>query len=194
MAALFIARLAWFSHGPPPGRSVQRRLLLTLLRANVESDFGRSHDFATIRTIADYQQRVPLSTYADYADAVTAIGDGRIGPLTAEPVRLLEPTSGSTSATKLIPYTDTLKRQFQAAIAPWVVSALANDPRLLTGPAYWSVSPRGAAREPFARWSPHRFRRRQRVSGRRSAAAGRGSAGRAADGEADFRHGDVPIC
>jgi hypothetical protein len=56
-------------------------------------------------------------------------------------VLLLEPTSGSTAATKHIPYTAALKAEFQQAIAPWVVNFFRHTPALLLGQAYWSVTP-----------------------------------------------------
>ncbi len=61
--------------------------------------------------------------------------------LTAEPVRLLEPTGGSTAAAKLIPYTAALHREFQRGIAPWVVHTFVRDLALWGGQAYWSVTP-----------------------------------------------------
>ena len=54
---------------------------------------------------------------------------------------MLEPTSGSTAATKYIPYTAGLKAEFQRAIAPWIVDVYRHYPRLLRGQAYWSVTP-----------------------------------------------------
>jgi hypothetical protein len=66
-------------------------------------------------------------------------GDARV--LTADPVRRLVPTSGSTDARKLIPFTPSLHREFAAAVGPWVVGLFRSDPDLLFGPAYWSVSP-----------------------------------------------------
>ena len=40
--------------------------------------------------------------------------------MTAEPVTLLEPTSGARSGEKLIPYTASLRRQFQRAVSAWI--------------------------------------------------------------------------
>ncbi|HWI60922.1 MAG TPA: GH3 auxin-responsive promoter family protein, partial [Symbiobacteriaceae bacterium] len=119
----------------------QERYLLDLVRRNAGTEFGRAHGFDRIRSVADYQAAVPLSTYEDYREAVTAIGAGRPGVLTAEPVLLLELTSGSTSATKQIPYTASLKADFQRAIAPWIADLYLHDRRLLRGQSYWSVSP-----------------------------------------------------
>lgn len=121
--------------------ATQQDLLLALLRRNAGSAFGRAYDFAAIRSVEAYQARVPLADYDDLRPAIEAVAAGRHGVLTAEPVRLLEPTSGSTAATKLIPYTATLQAEFQRAIGPWIVDLLARDPRLLGGRAYWQVTP-----------------------------------------------------
>ncbi len=119
----------------------QRELLLQILHSNADTVIGRSYRFAELRSIADYQHRVPLSTYEDYQEAIERIGRGQTKILTDDPVLLLEPTSGSTAATKYIPYTPSLKAEFQRAIAPWIVDLFRHDPRLLRGQAYWSITP-----------------------------------------------------
>ena len=129
---------------------VQARLLRGLVGRNAESVFGRRHGFGTIRSVAAYQARVPLSTYDDYRDAVRRIGDGEPHVLTREPVRRLEPTSGSTDGVKLIPYTRSLRAGFERAVAAWLWDLYRQDPALLGGPAYWSATPvaRREARTP----------------------------------------------
>lgn len=42
---------------------VQQRTLLRLVRTAATTQFGREHGFASIRTVEDYQQRVPLRDY-----------------------------------------------------------------------------------------------------------------------------------
>jgi hypothetical protein len=121
--------------------ATQQRYLLNLLRRNANTDFGRRYGFAAIHSIADFQAHVPLSTYDDYRPALDRIGLGHSGVLTQEPVLLLEQTSGSSAATKHIPYTASLKTEFQRAIAPWLTNLFYHDPRLLPGQAYWSVTP-----------------------------------------------------
>jgi hypothetical protein len=44
----------------------QRRTLLRLVRRAFRTRFGREHDFAGVRTIEDYQQRVPLRDYETF--------------------------------------------------------------------------------------------------------------------------------
>lgn len=121
--------------------STQEKLLMDLLSQNAGTEFGRRCRFGAIRSAAEYQKRVPLSTYDDYREAVRRIGKGHRQVLTRDPVLLLEPTSGSMAPSKLIPYTATLKAEFQRAIACWVVDLFSHNPGLLLGQAYWSVTP-----------------------------------------------------
>jgi hypothetical protein len=128
-------------------RTEQERVLRGILRKNQTSAFGRSHGFSAIRTVRDYQRRVPLSDYADYRAGVARIAEGETQVLTCERVRLFEPTSGSSSAAKWIPYTASLQHEFQRGIRAWVGDLFLHDADLLHGPGYWSVSPAQAGDE-----------------------------------------------
>ncbi len=44
----------------------QRRQLLRLVRRAAQTKFGRAHDFASIRSVTDFQSRVPLRRYEDF--------------------------------------------------------------------------------------------------------------------------------
>src|SRR3954454_14485025 len=44
----------------------QEQSLLRLVRQAADTRFGRDHGFASIRTVADYQRRVPLRAYEDF--------------------------------------------------------------------------------------------------------------------------------
>jgi hypothetical protein len=44
----------------------QQETLLRLIRFAQETQFGRQHDFARIRSVADYQRRVPLCDYESF--------------------------------------------------------------------------------------------------------------------------------
>jgi len=131
--------------GPSP---TQRRLLLALLKRNADTTFGHSHRFASIRSIADFQDAVPLSEYDDYVPAIDRIARGEPNILTRDPVTRLVPTSGSTSARKLIPWTAGLQRELNRAIAAWTGDLFRRTPSLKAGPAYWSVSPAIAETQP----------------------------------------------
>jgi len=128
-------------------QAVQERRLSHYLRANAGSDFGRRYRFADIRSCAQFQERVPLSSYESYAEAVSRMRAGACNVLTSARVRCLQPSSGSTRAAKLIPYTADLQSEFSRAVGPWVFDLARTTPRLLGGPAYWSITPAAAAQE-----------------------------------------------
>ncbi len=130
-----------FRAGLPRPQDVQQSILDRYLRRNESTVFGRRHEFSRIRSLHDYQARVPLSTYDDYRHLIERIAAGEDGVLTRDPVRLLEPSSGSTSAAKWIPYTSTLQAEIRAAVAPWLFDLFVRSPALVGGPAYWSITP-----------------------------------------------------
>ena len=119
----------------------QHAVLREIVSKNANSTFGRQHDFHSVRRAADWRQRVPLSNYEEYVAAVERIVGGQANVLTVEPVELLEPTSGSTDGEKLIPYTASLRHQFQRAVAVWIADVMRRRPAIRHGRAYWSISP-----------------------------------------------------
>ncbi len=122
-------------------RDVQRRLLDRLLQTNAQTDYGRRYGFASIRSVDEFQQRVPLVQYEDLQRDIQRIAAGERNVLTAERVLLLEPTGGSTAGEKWIPYTSTLRRQFQRALAVWISDVMGRISGVRGGRAYWSISP-----------------------------------------------------
>src|SRR5262245_17581133 len=119
----------------------QQARLFHYLRANANTTFGRRYSFESIRSVVQFQERVPLSTYDDYEAAVADIRSGIHNVLTRAKVRCLEPSSGSTRAAKLIPYTAELQSEFSRALGPWIVDLARTTPGILGGPAYWSITP-----------------------------------------------------
>ena len=118
----------------------QERLLLAMCRAAARTDFGFTFGLSAIQSVEEFRRLVPLSKWDDYVPAVERIKAGDANVLTGEPVKLLEPTSGSTAAKKLVPYTAGLSRQFRGGIQPWLYDLYANFP-VATGRSYWSVTP-----------------------------------------------------
>ena len=146
-----LANGVWIAGSIPASRRFSRALMAPAhsqaewlahrLARNAQCDFGRAHDFAAIRTPADFARRVPLSDANDLAPWVTRIMAGGQRLLVADPVTHLAPTSGSSGARKLIPFTTGLQSSFSAAVGAWMVDLVRARPSLLGGPAYWSVSP-----------------------------------------------------
>lgn len=87
------------------------------------------------------KRHLPITAYEDYLPYIEKIANGEKNILTREPVQLFELSSGSTSASKMIPYTRTLKREFGFGLAAWITDLYAAYSDLVSGPAYWSISP-----------------------------------------------------
>jgi len=119
----------------------QQAVLHAIITANRPSEFGRRYRFGSIATPRQFQERVPLATYDSYQEAIDRIAAGETNVLTVEPVERLEPTSGTTRGAKLIPYTRSLRRQFQRALAAWIWDLMQHRPAVRRGRAYWSISP-----------------------------------------------------
>ncbi len=119
----------------------QFNVLKSILGKNVETEFGKQHQFLDVRSVEDFQRLIPLRDYADFAPYIDQIANGESAVLTSDLVSRLEPSSGSTSASKLVPYTETLASEFQQGIDPWLYSLYASHPKLLSGKHYWSISP-----------------------------------------------------
>lgn len=61
----------------------QEELVFRIARENANTSFGREHGFNRIRSIDDFRQRVPLSTYDDYIKYIERIANGERNVLTA---------------------------------------------------------------------------------------------------------------
>lgn len=121
--------------------AAQQTVLMRILQANAATIFGHAHRFSSITTPIQYQRQVPIRDHAAHLPWLAPALDGSLNQLTAEPILLAEPTSGSTTATKLIPYTRSLQAEFQRGIETWIADLFLHQPDLLRGPAFWSVSP-----------------------------------------------------
>lgn len=126
--------------------AVQSDYLKRLLQRNRETDYGRRYGFADIRSYEDFAEQVPLTVYEDYEPYLEKICKGEPGVLTMEPVMLLELTSGSSGGKKLIPYTKSLKEEFQKGIHPWLYDIYTQVPEVCSGKSYWSITPVTAGR------------------------------------------------
>ncbi len=119
----------------------QRDYLLQLLQRHRDTEYGQKYGFASIRSPRAFQERLPITDYSAYEVAVRKIRRGAENILTIDPVSRLEPTSGTTSGTRLIPYSSTLRDEFQRGISPWIYNLYDHYPSLKGGSAYWAVSP-----------------------------------------------------
>lgn len=84
------------------GAEVLRRIL----KDKQDTELGDDWDFETIKTIEEYQKRVPVTdydTYSPFIELTTRIGESDI--FCSEPIKGYALTSGSSGRRKMIPYT-----------------------------------------------------------------------------------------
>ena len=136
-----LAEWQHFTHAAEHLAKTQEQLLSHYLRSNANTEYGVKYGFASITSPKQYQSRVSLTAYDDYIAYTQHISDGFPMVLTSEPVRMFELSSGSTHASKLIPYTARLKAEFQRGIAAWIFNLYTHIPKIQGGTAYWSVTP-----------------------------------------------------
>ena len=122
-------------------REARHAWLRATLTRNADTVFGREHGFAKIRDVEEYRARVPRRDYDDFTPWIERIAGGEDRVLTADRVRLFEPSSGSTRAAKWIPYTASLQAEYRRAVSAWIDDLFATRPELMRGPAYWSITP-----------------------------------------------------
>ncbi len=91
--------------------------------------------------VAQHFSNLPFTTYDDYLPYIERIAEGEQNVLTTEPVKMFELSSGSTTASKMIPYTRTLQSEFGRGLSAWITDLFMHYPALKSGPAYWSISP-----------------------------------------------------
>lgn len=121
--------------------TTQKHILRNIIAENINTVFGIKHDFSGISSYKDFKDNVPVTDYSYYRNYIDAVCRNRDNILTSDNVNLMEPTSGTVSGTKLIPYTDKLQSEFKNGIYPWLYDLYKNHKALLGGTAYWSLSP-----------------------------------------------------
>ncbi len=100
-----------FSETCKEAMAINTALLMKILEDNKDTEYGRKYGFGEIKTVEEYQKRVPLITYDDikeYTYRMTEKGEENL--LTAYPVIHISKTSGTTGEPKRIPFTSEMAK------------------------------------------------------------------------------------
>ena len=81
----------------------QESVLISLIRTAEKTLFGRTYQFENIRSIADFQQHVPVSDYEELKPFIEKIKKGQRSILWPGLPEYFAKTSGTTSGAKYIP-------------------------------------------------------------------------------------------
>lgn len=82
---------------------VQREVLLDIVRTAQDTEFGRAHGFADVRSVEDFRKLVPETAWADYAEASERMQEGAEDVLFPGRASAFIGTSGTTGKPKYIP-------------------------------------------------------------------------------------------
>jgi hypothetical protein len=121
--------------------AIQHRCLLRLVRRARHTRFGRDHDFGRIRSVSDYQQRVPLRTYEEFWQEYWQTAFPRLRDITWPGlIPYFALSSGTTSgATKYVPVSwDMVKSNRRAGLTTLTMFLAAHPGTpLFTGKAFF---------------------------------------------------------
>ena len=142
-AAAFLTRRQWtrWESLTANPAEIQNQLLVDIVRGNRGTRFGRDHHFDTIHSLSEYRQRVAINDYEHLRPYVELAQNGESSVLTAAPVLMFTMTSGSTGLPKLIPVTETTRRNHRQLTRFWYYRALVDHPDLFSGKLLGVVSP-----------------------------------------------------
>lgn len=119
----------------------QDKLLLSIIRKNENTAYGTKHDFKSIKTIKDYQKKVPIITYDDIEPYVEMLKNGAQNILTKDKVIYFATTSGTTKKAKLIPITKQRTILFRKELSLWSFKFLRTYPQVLQGKLLYFAGP-----------------------------------------------------
>ncbi len=119
---------------------VQRARLSRWLAAAAPTPEGQRLGIQADWTWEEFAQHRPLTTYKDYADVLERQRATRECLLIDSPTMRYQPTSGSTSAVKWIPYSKLFLAELDEVITAWFGDLYRQFPKQTAGTHYWSLS------------------------------------------------------
>lgn len=110
---------------------VQEALLERILKRQVDTDFGREHHFAAIRTVADFRRQLPIASYEFYEPYIARMRRGQLQALLADTrIHMFALTSGTTAARKYIPVNDQYIADYRRGWTMWGSRAYKDHPNI----------------------------------------------------------------
>ncbi|MEW5854945.1 MAG: GH3 auxin-responsive promoter family protein [Myxococcota bacterium] len=113
--------------------AAQRQFLLDHVRRHKDTRFGRQHGYSSIRTVDDFRQRVTVSGYDAFSPYIDRMLHGEKGVLVPERVEFWSASAGTTGYRKLVPITESYRRQFQSTLHLWLHAVGQDHPRATEG-------------------------------------------------------------
>ena len=119
---------------------VQRSKLSETLKRVAGTPMGRANGIEADWSWETFAEKMPVTDYSDWTAAVESQMKTGANGLIRSKVMRYQPTSGSSSAIKWIPYTKQFLSELDGAISPWLSDLYENYPGVRQGCHYWSLS------------------------------------------------------
>lgn len=129
-----------FEREAPNLEAIQRGMLQNWLHGHTRSAAAKHSHLQASDSWEQFSSKQPLSSYDNYRSPVEQqrIQQNRL--LFDSPVSRYQPTSGSSSSIKWIPYTAAFLGELDHAITPWIGDLYRQFPDIAQGSHYWSLS------------------------------------------------------
>lgn len=121
-------------------QTTQREKLKKLLQDIEGTESAKKHNLNKASTLEEFQDQVPVTDYEYWHDLIQTQQQGQQQLLSNNACDRYQPTSGSTSKIKWIPYNQPFLEELDDAIGPWVSDLYSNYPGIKQGKHYWSLS------------------------------------------------------
>lgn len=133
--------VARFEAAAADPQAAQSDYLLKIISRNSQTEFGKRHDFSKIRTVEDFRSAVAINDYDSLEPYIRKAAAGSHNILTVERPIMFAATSGTTSAQKLIPVTESYIQEFRRASVVSGYNLLKHFPKVANGVTLSVVSP-----------------------------------------------------
>jgi len=138
---LFSKSWAKFEESTQNPRAAQSAKLLAIVRRNQNTEYGKKHDFTSIRSIEDFQKQVPIVTYDDLEPYLLRMTKGERDLLVAGQTRFFARTSGTSGPAKFIPVNEMYLEEFRSARRVWYRQVAQQFPKMVRGTLLTMHSP-----------------------------------------------------
>ncbi|MDP2928885.1 MAG: GH3 auxin-responsive promoter family protein [Candidatus Omnitrophota bacterium] len=119
----------------------QKKLLFSIIKKNKRTLYGKEHGFSSIKTIEDFQNKVPVNNYESLRPYIKKMLKGQPNILTKDKPIFFGITSGTTNKPKFIPVTKRSRMQKSKIMSVWLYRLLSDHPETLGGKAFVVMSP-----------------------------------------------------
>lgn len=139
---LFSGSWRRFQEAAKAPRAVQEERLRMLVHRAKDTAFGREHDFANIRTLADYQAAVPVRGYDGFEPYLMRMVQGEQRVLLPDEPFFFGRSSGTTGTPKYIPVTPVYVSEYRLPRRVWARQVVQAFPGLVRGKILTMHSPK----------------------------------------------------